>query len=91
MDWAAIWIAIKPFLPLLAPVIIAGLKNIAPKIINAVPAMWKPVLSAIIAMVISILSGLDGGASIATAATMGFAGSKLRDMAVDKPGACASL
>lgn len=91
MEWAAIWAIIKPFLPLLAPVLIAAIKSVSPKIIDAIPAMYKPIVSAAIAVVISILAGMTGGGEIATAAVMGLAGSKGRDLLVGKPGACASL
>jgi len=91
MDFAAIFTALKPFLPLLAPLIIAAVKSFAPKIIDAIPALYKPIVSAAIGVLIGWLSGLDTGTALATAASMGFAGSKVRDMFVGKPGACASL
>lgn len=94
MDFATIWAMLQPFLPLLAPLVVAALKKFAPSLIEAFPPWAKPLASAVIGMLIAWLSGLAGEpaamGAIASGAALGLAGSKVRDLAVRKPSACAT-
>ena len=98
MDVAAIltalnllFAALKPLLPLVAPIIVGLLEKMLPEWLEKIPAVYKPILSAAIGVLIAYLSGLatDGTDAVAlmTGAGLGFGGAKMRDIAVGKPDA----
>lgn len=77
----------KLLLPIISPLLVAALKAVIPQVMDKLPSWSVPVVSAVLAALLGAL-GIDASAvGIVTAAAMGLAGSKVRDIAVGKPAA----
>lgn len=77
MDWGAL--VTQTVIPLLVPLIIAGLKALIPRI----PKVWLPVLAPLLGAAIDIAAyyaGVTAGASPVLAAALGSAGVGLREI-----------
>lgn len=84
----ALYNAIKPLLPLLAPIIVAGIKKILPGILEKANPLVKPIISMVVGMLIAYLTGLNPDASavesLAIAGGLGLGASKGRDIIMGK-------
>lgn len=77
----------KLALVILGPVIVAAVKSVIPSLRESIPAWAWPMLSALIAVLLSALGIDTSGLGLATAAALGLAGAKARDLAVGKSAA----